>query len=94
MSVSIRNSICAKFILSYHFFLSSSQGNVAADSVLHKELEKSLYVVRVTPKSYLDVFKKQDLCYLSPDTREVLDPLRMPKDVVYILGGKLQLSLT
>jgi len=67
-------------------------GNLAADSALRQMIEKgSLFgqfpppLIEMTEFSYLDLFPRSQLVYLSNDAKEVLH--RVTHDNIYILGG-------
>ncbi|KAL7637777.1 UNVERIFIED_CONTAM: hypothetical protein RMT77_011389 [Armadillidium vulgare] len=47
------------------------------------------FPINVTPKSYLDIFPKEKLVYLTPDARDVME--RFDHEAIYIIGGLVNL---
>lgn len=52
-------------------------------------LDKPNCLITVSEKSYLDMFPKEKLVYLTPDARQ---PLRYSDDAIYIIGGMVDLG--
>ncbi|XP_033325164.2 tRNA methyltransferase roswell [Megalopta genalis] len=66
--------------------------NTNKSSLVMKQMHKNIptiyddnFPLNVTEKSYLDIFDKDKLVYLTPDTNQVLK--KFDADMVYIIGG-------